>query len=240
MISLWTIATAAFLASAVEMVEALSIVLAVGFTQGFRAAIEGTILALIALGALVAVGVPLLHIIPDAWLKVGVGAFAIWFGWGWLRKAVLRAAGQIALKSEDAAYAKHVTQLTAADRRVGRTTAFSGVFVEGLEVALIVLAIGGASPRSLSAAVAGAMAALVIVVALGIALHAPLSRVPENVIKYAVGVLLTTFGIYWLGEGAGFAWPGDEAAVLYLALLIFAGSLVAVQILRRRRFSASA
>ena len=215
------------------MVEALSIVLAVGFTQGFRPATEGTFLALLALGGLVAAGIPVLHIVPDTWLKIGVGAFAIWFGWGWLRKAVLRAAGRMAHRNEDAAYAKQVADLTAKDRRVGRVTAFSGVFVEGLEVALIVLAVGGASPRSLAAAVAGATAALVAVVAAGIALHKPLSRVPENVIKYVVGVMLTTFGVYWIGEGAGIAWPGDELALVWLAATIFLASFLTVGLMRR-------
>ena len=232
-VSLWATASAAFLASAVEMVEALSIVLAVGFTQGFPAAIIGTVWALVALGAIVAAGIPLLHIIPEMWLKIGVGAFAIWFGWGWLRKAVLRASGRMAHRDEDAAYEKQVKELSAKDKRVGIATAFSGVFVEGLEVALIVLAIGGASPRSLLAAVAGATAALIIVVAAGVVLHTPLSRVPENVIKYVVGVMLTSFGIYWMGEGIGISWPGDEFALLWLAVIVAAASFVAVGLLKR-------
>ncbi|MGH7661332.1 MAG: COG4280 domain-containing protein [Vulcanimicrobiaceae bacterium] len=231
MVQVWAVASAAFLASAVEMVEALTIVLAVIYTHGIRPAFEGTIAALVALGVLVAIGVPILHVIPDAWLKVGVGAFALWFGWGWLRKAVLRASGRMAHRNEAAAYEKKVAGLQQAeDLRIGRTTAFSGVFLEGLEVALIVLAIGGASVHSLFAAVIGATAALVIVVAAGIALHAPLSRVPENVMKYFVGVMLTTFGVYWIGEGLGLAWPGDDLALLWLAATIFFASLVAVRI----------
>ena len=236
MIHVWAIAGAAFIASAVEMVEALTIVLAVTFTQGFRAAMEGTIAALVALGAIVAVGIPLLHVIPDAWLKVAVGAFLLWFGWGWLRKAVLRAAGRMGQRNEDAAYEKHVAELRGAqDRRIGRVTAFNGVLLEGLEVALIVLAIGGASLDSTLAAVLGATGALILVVAAGIALHAPLSRVPENVMKYVVGVMLTTFGAYWLGEGAGLAWPGDDLALFYLGLTILACSLIAVVRLRSLR-----
>lgn len=231
MVQVWAVASAAFLASAVEMVEALTIVLAVVYTHGIRPAFEGTVAALLALGVLVAVGVPVLHVVPDTWLKIGVGAFALWFGWGWLRKAVLRASGRMAHRNEDTAYEAKVTGLKKAhDLRIGRATAFSGVFLEGLEVALIVLAIGGASVHSLFAAVIGATAALVIVVAAGIALHAPLSRVPENVMKYFVGVMLTTFGVYWIGEGVGVPWPGDDFALLWLAATIFTASLVAVRI----------
>jgi len=233
MIHIWAIAGAAFIASAVEMVEALTIVLAVTFTQGLRAALEGTVAALVALGAIVALGIPLLHVIPDAWLKIAVGGFLLWFGWGWLRKAVLRASGRMRQRNEDAAYEKHVAELRAAtDRRVGRLTAFNGVLLEGLEVALIVLAIGGASFDSVVAAVVGATGALILVVAAGIALHAPLSRVPENVMKYVVGVMLTTFGTYWLGEGARFAWPGDDLALFYIGATILVCSFLAVAVLR--------
>lgn len=240
MVQVWAVASAAFLASAVEMVEALTIVLAVIYTQGIRPAFEGTIAALIALGALVAVGIPILHVVPDAWLKVGVGAFALWFGWGWLRKATLRASGRMAHRNEDAAYgAKVATLKKAHDLRVGRTTAFSGVFLEGLEVAFIVLAIGGANVRSLFAAVVGATAALLIVVGLGIALHAPLSRVPENAMKYFVGVMLTTFGVYWIGEGIGIPWPGADLALLWLAATIFLASLIAVRLQQTRRVSSA-
>jgi uncharacterized membrane protein len=240
MVQVWAVASAAFLASAVEMVEALTIVLAVIHTQGIRPAFEGTIAALLVLGAFVAVGIPVLHVVPDAWLKVGIGAFALWFGWGWLRKAILRAAGRMAHRNEDTAYEAKVVGLRQQhDTRVGRATAFSGVFLEGLEVALIVLAIGGASAHSLFAAVAGATAALVLVVAAGIALHAPLSRVPENVMKYFVGVMLTTFGVYWIGEGLGLAWPGEDFALLWLAATIFFASFVVVRIKARGAVTSS-
>jgi uncharacterized membrane protein len=240
MIQVWAVASAAFLASAVEMVEALTIVLAVVYTHGIRPAFEGTIAALVALAVLVAIGIPVLHVVPDAWLKVGVGAFALWFGWGWLRKAVLRASGRMAHRNEDTAYEAKVAGLQKAhDMHVGRATAFSGVFLEGLEVALIVLAIGGASVHSLLAAAVGATVALVIVVSAGIVLHAPLSRVPENVMKYFVGVMLTTFGIYWVGEGIGIPWPGDDFALLWLAATIFSASLVAVRMQRTERLPSS-
>lgn len=233
MIHVWAVVGAAFLASAVEMVEATTIVLAVTFTNGLRAALEGTAGALVALTAIVAVGIPVLHVIPEEPLKIVVGAFLIWIGWGWLRKAILRAAGRMAHRNEAAAYSKKIAELQSAqDLRTGRITAFNGVLVEGLEVALIVLAIGGASLDSTIAAVIGATAALLVVGAAGIALHAPLSRVPENVMKYVVGVMLTTFGIYWLGEGVSLAWPGDDLALLYLGGTILAASYLAVLRLR--------
>lgn len=231
----WAIALTAFLASAVEAVEALSIVLAVGVTKGWRPALQGTALAIVALGVLVAVGVPILHIIPDTWLKIVVGAFAIWFGWHWLHKAILRAAGLKELKDEQAAYDRRVVALQEArEQRGAFVIALNGVFLEGLEVALIVLAVGGAHYGGLQAAVFGAVVAIVLVAAVGVALHAPLSRVPENLMKYVVGVMLTTFGIFWLGEGLGIAWPGDDLALLGLALAVLAASLIGVSVLRMR------
>ena len=233
MIHVWAIAGAAFLACGVECVEALTIVLAVTFTQGFRPAMQGTLLALLALGGVVASGIPVLHLIPTMALKIAVGAFLIWFGWGWLRKAVLRAAGRMGHRDEAAAYAKKVAELQQKrEERLGRITAFNGVFVEGLEVALIVLAIGGANLSSELAAIGGASAAFVLVVATAVALRSPLSRVPENVMKYIVGVMIVTFGVYWLGEGAGLAWPGDDLAILYVGAFVLAASYAVVLTLR--------
>ena len=229
------IATTAFLASGVEMVEALTIVLAVMYTNGWRPAFQGTLAAFVALAALVALGVPLLHALPEAWVKIGVGAFALWFGWGWLHKAVLRAAGRKALHDEAAIYAQHTAALSTRERGAAFATAFNGVFLEGLEVALIVLAVGGASLAALGWAIGGATIALVLVVAAGIVLHAPLSRVPENVMKFFVGVMLTTFGIFWLGEGLGVAWPGNDVALLAIALGTLLVALLAVGIMRREQ-----
>lgn len=228
----WTVASTSFIASAVEMVEALTIVLAVAYTSGWRPALQGTIAALVALGVLVAIGVPILHLVPENWIKVIVGAFLIWFGWGWLKKAILRAAGRKAQRDETAIYTAELQRLKSAqDSRIGVATAFNGVFLEGLEVALIVLAIAGASLTSLRWAVIGATAALVIVVAAGVVLHAPLSKVPENAMKFVVGVMLTSLGVYWLGAGLRVAWPGDEAAILWLAATVLIASLIAVRVL---------
>ena len=227
----WTVASTSFVASAVEMVEALTIVLAVVYTTGWRPALEGTLAALVALGALVAVGIPILRVVPEALIQGVVGAFLIWFGWGWLKKAVLRAAGRKALRDEAAVYEAETQRLRAAsDRRAGLATAFNGVFLEGLEVALIVLAIGGASYSSLRWAVVGATLALLVVVLLGVVLHAPLARVPENAMKFGVGVMLTSLGVYWLGIAVRIPWPGDEAAILWLAAAILLASLAAVRI----------
>lgn len=230
----WAVATTGFLASGVEMVEALTIVLAVAYTKGWRPALTGTVAALAVLAAIVAVGIPVLRFIPDTWIKLGVGAFAVWFGWGWLQKAVLRAAGRKALHDEEAIYSREVALLREArDQRAAFVTAFNGVFLEGLEVALIVLTLGSAGAVALSWTIGGAAAALVAVLIAGVALHAPLSRVPENLMKYAVGVMLTTFGVFWLGEGVGIAWPGADLALLGLVAAILAASLVAVAVLRR-------
>lgn len=229
----WAVATTGFLASGVEMVEALTIVLAVAYTKGWRPAILGTLAALAVLGAIVALGIPILRFIPDTWIKLGVGAFAVWFGWGWLKKAVLRAAGRKELHDEAAIYSREVAALREArDRRAAFATAFNGVFLEGLEVALIVLTLGSAGAVALAWTLGGAAAALVAVVVAGVALRAPLSRVPENLMKYAVGVMLTTFGVFWLGEGTGMAWPGADLALLVLGAAILGASLLTVAILR--------
>ena len=228
--NVWAIVTTSFLASSVEMVEALTIVLAVVYTAGWRPALNGTVAALVALGAMVALGIPLLRFIPEAWVQVVIGAFLIWFGWGWLHKAVLRASGRKEHRDEAAVYTREIARLQA-DRTAGLATAFNGVFLEGLEVALIVLAIGGASRASLGWAVVGATVALIAVSATGVLVHAPLERVPENVMKYAVGVMLTSLGVYWLGTGLGVRWPGEDLAILWLVIAIFTMSLIAVRAL---------
>jgi uncharacterized membrane protein len=213
------------------MVEALTIVLAVVYTAGWRAAFNGTMAALVALGAMVALGIPLLRVVPEAWVQIIIGAFLIWFGWGWLKKAVLRASGRKEQRDEAAVYSREIARLQA-DRRAGLATAFNGVFLEGLEVALIVLAVGGASRASLEWALVGATVALIVVVVAGFVIHAPLSRVPENVMKYAVGVMLTSLGAFWLGTGLGIRWPGDDLAIGWLAAGVLALSLVAVRSLQ--------
>jgi uncharacterized membrane protein len=214
---------AAFLACLVEMVEALTIVLAVGVTSGWRPALRGVALALAALTVVVAVFGPAISRLPLDVLRLVVGPLLLVFGLQWLRKAVLRAGGLKARHDEEAIFRDEVRQLEAAGGgdRVAFVVAFKGVFLEGLEVAFLVVTFGGTQHRVGLAAVA-AGAALVVVVAAGLALHAPLARVPENTLKFCVGTLLTTFGIFWSGEGARVRWPGGDASLLALVGVVAA------------------
>jgi uncharacterized membrane protein len=231
----------AFLASAVEMVEALTIVLAVGVTRGWRSALIGVGAALLALAALVGALGPSISRVPIDTLRVIVGALLLVFGLQWLRKAILRASGYKPLHDEDEAFRAEQAQAAAAGEvvRAGLdwysfTVAFKGVLLEGLEVVFIVIAFGSAQGH-LGVAVGGAVAALVVVVVAGLLAHGPLSRVPENTIKFAVGLLLTTFGCFWAAEGAGVEWPGDELSLLAVLAFFVLVSLALVRVLRRRR-----
>jgi uncharacterized membrane protein len=231
---------AAFLASAVEMVEALTIVLAVGVTRGWRSTLLGVGAALLALAALVAALGPSISSIPIHDLQLVVGGLLLVFGLQWLRKAILRASGYKPLHDEEAIYAREREDARRATdgTRAGVdwysfTLSFKGVFLEGLEVAFIVITFGSAKTNGIALASAGAAAALVIVVAVGALVHAPLARVPENTLKFAVGLLLTTFGTFWATEGAGASWPGADAALVALLGFYAASALVAVRVLRR-------
>ncbi len=206
---------AAFLASLVEFVEALTVVLAVAAVRGWRPALTGTGLGLGALALLVIVLGPALARIPLDLVRLAVGVLLLLFGLRWLRKAILRAAGVIPLHDEDAAFAAETAILRRGVDAVGIATAFKIVMLEGIEVVFIVVAIGAAGGLLLPASL-GAAAALLVVVALGAALHRPLARIPENALKFAVGVLLAAFGTFWTGEGIGIAWPGEDWAVLGL------------------------
>ncbi len=232
----------AFLASGVEMVEALTIVLAVGVTRGWRSTLLGAGVAAILLGVLVAALGPLISRVPIGALRVAIGALLLVFGLQWLRKAILRASGYKALHDEAAAYEQERAEAgSIATARPGEldwysfTVAFKGVFLEGLEVVFIVITFGAARSHGVTIAAAAAAAAFVIVVAVGVTVRAPLSRVPENTLKFVVGLLLTSFGTFWSGEGAGVAWPGGDAALLVIFALLFVVSLVAVRLLRRER-----
>ena len=218
---------ATFAASAVEMVEALTIVLAVGVTRGWRATAWGGIAALVALTAIVAVLGPAISRLPLWALRVGVGALLLIFGLQWLRKAILRASGYKAQHDEEAIYREEVAEVSAVAAATtfdwyAFTIAFKGVFLEGLEVAFIVVTFGSAQGR-VGLAALGAAAAFVVVATVGLVVHRPLSRVPENWLKFGVGVMLTAFGTFWSAEGAGVEWPGGEiclvAVVAYVALL---------------------
>ena len=231
---------AAFLASAVEMVEALTIVLAVGVTRGWRSALVGVATATVALAVVVAVLGPALTLIPIDVLRLVVGALLLIFGLQWLRKAILRASGYKALHDEDAIYRRELEDARQAGTvmRAGMdwyafTLSFKGVFLEGLEVAFIVLTFGS-TQGSIPLAAAGAAAALIIVGLVGVLVHAPLSRVPENTMKFAVGVMLTTFGIFWGAEGAGVTWPGGEVLILGVLAFVLLVSFGLVTMLRQQ------
>lgn len=223
---------AAFLASLVEFVEALTVVLAVGAVRGWRHALAGAGLGLLVLMALVAALGPALAHAPLDLLQLVVGALLLLFGLRWLRKAILRWGGLIALHDEAAAYAKETAALqdgpavAGAWDRMAIAAAFQIVILEGVEVVFIVIALSAAGGLLLPA-MAGAAAALIVVVGLGLLLHRPLAQVPENALKFIVGVLLSAFGTFWVGEGIGLAWPGADwsiagliAAYLALALLL--------------------
>src|SRR6188472_1568435 len=206
----------AFLASLVEMVEALTIVLAVGVTRGWRSTALGVAAATAALALVIAALGPAISALPFSVLRLVVGALLLVFGLQWLRKAILRASGYLALHDEAAAFE---TERDRARRgaRSGRdgidwyafTVAFKGVFLEGLEVAFIVITFGSSRTHGVALAAAAAAAAFVVVTLAGVVARAPLSRVPENALKFAVGILLTTFGTFWGAEGAGARWPGE-------------------------------
>ncbi|HEX3947440.1 MAG TPA: hypothetical protein VHW47_07020 [Acidimicrobiales bacterium] len=208
---------AVFGASTVEMVEALTIVVAAGATRGWRSALEGVAAAVVVLAVLVAaVGVPLVRYVPLDALRVVVGALLLVLGLSWLRKAILRGSGHKAKHDEDAIYAETAAELAGSRRDgVGFAVAFKGVFLEGLEVVLIVVSLG-ASQHRLGLAAAAAGAAAVVVAVAGAVVARQLSAVPENTIKTVVGVMLTSFGLFWVGEGAGVHWPGGDLAILGL------------------------
>ena len=236
----------AFLASAVEMVEALTIVLGVGVVRGWRSTLIGVGAALVVLATLIAALGPALGSIPIDTLRLVVGALLLVFGLQWLRKAILRSSGYKALHDEDEAFREERERAAAAgdDRRRGLdwysfTVAFKGVLLEGLEVVFIVIAFGAAQGE-LGLAAAGAAAAAVIVVTAGVVAHGPLERVPENTIKFAVGLLLTSFGCFWAAEGVGVDWPGDELSLLGVIAFQSAVSYALVQLLRRQQLGAAA
>ena len=231
---------ATFLACAVEMVEALTIVLAVAVTRGWRSVRLGAFAALGVLAVVVAVLGSALTRLPLDALRVVVGFLLLALGLQWLRKAILRAGGLVPLHDESAIFEREVAETMEHSAATGRvdwyafTLSFKGVFLEGLEVAFIVVTVGSAH-HDVPAAAAAALAALVAVTAVGVAVHRPLTRVPENAMKFTVGVMLTSFGTFWGAEGAGAHWPGSDAALLVLLLLYTALGLAAVEAIRRRR-----
>jgi uncharacterized membrane protein len=232
-------ATPSFIASAVEFVEATTIVLAVGLTRGWKAPLVGTALAALTLAVIVAtLGVALVNYVPEHLLLAIVGTLLLLFGLRWLRKAVLRFAGIVALHDEDEIYRREVAELRAQGLKktewdwVGTIVAYKAVLLEGIEVAFIVISFGAKGVSAMSAAIWGAVAAGVIVTAVAAALRHPLTAVPENWMKFGVGAMLTAFGIFWFGEGIGAEWPGDAASIPVILGAILLASWAAAQMLR--------
>lgn len=227
-----------FLASAVEAVEALTIVMAVGQARGWRSALAGVGAATLTLAVIVVAFGAALTSLPISDLRLVIGALLLLFGLQWLRKAILRAAGLKALHDERSAYQHELAAARAAGRpgadwdRYSFAVALKGVLLEGLEVAVIVVTFGANQHHTALAAGAAGLAVAVVVGA-GIAVRAPLARVPENTMKFAVGVMLSSYGIFWSAEGAGLRWPGGDVMLLAIGPLILCASLLAVTSLRR-------
>ncbi len=232
---------AAFLASLVEFIEALTVILAIGSVRGWRDAVLGAASAVGGMLVLVAaLGGALARIPLDA-LQLVVGALLLLFGLRWLRKAVLRSAGVIPMRNEAAAFAKRVEALRghalslAGFDRIAFAGAFQITMLEGTEVVFIVIAVGAGGAGLLLPASLGAVLALLVVIGIGLLLHRPIAHVPENMLKFAVGVLLSAFGTFWFGEGIGMAWPGADWSIPALVLGWLGAALLAVLVCRARR-----
>ena len=241
---IWTTAapavTTAFLSSLVEAVEALTIVLAVASIRGWRPAALGALAGLSLLLLIVVALGPLLNRVPLHALQLVIGVLLLLFGMRWLRKAILRAAGAIALHDEGIAFATETEELRDQARQhetrldwLAGLASFKAVVLEGLEVVFIVIAVG-AGRGLVGAASLGALAACLLVAAFGFAIHRPLERVPENTLKFAVGAMLSAFGVFWTGEGLGVPWPGQDLAIVAIAALFLLVALAAVALTRTR------
>jgi Ca2+/H+ antiporter, TMEM165/GDT1 family len=241
---IWTAAapavTAAFLGSLVEAVEALTIVLAVATVRGWRPAGLGAVAGLMLLALIVLAFGPLLDRVPLRLLQMAIGILLLLFGMRWLRKAILRAAGLIPLHDETQAFARETAELRQQARApaarldwFAAAASFKAVVLEGLEVVFIVIAVGSAHGLIVPASL-GALAACLLIVAIGFAVHRPLARVPENALKFAVGVMLSAFGVFWTGEGLGVPWPGEDFFILGLAGLFLLVALAGVALARQK------
>jgi uncharacterized membrane protein len=222
----------------------MTIVLAVGIVRGWRSALAGTAAGLITLAAIIAIFGPAIAAVPIAYLQIVVGSLLLLFGIRWLRKAILRSAGVIALRDEDALYAAETRALGAAGVSIRKwdpvamLTAYKAIVLEGVEVVVIVIGVGAVGNMMVPASI-GALAACAFVVIAGALLHQPLSRVPENSLKYVVGVMMTAFGLFWFGEGVGIEWPYADAAILGLMGVLFAGSTIGIRLSRYMRTTQS-
>ena len=231
--------TTAFLASLVEAVEALTIVLAVATVRGWRPAGLGAFAGLLVLALIVVALGPLLDQVPLHLLQLAIGILLLLFGMRWLRKAILRSAGVIPLHDELTTFAAETAELREQARRnearldwLAALASFKAVLLEGLEVVFIVIALSAGRGMLLPAS-AGAVAACLLVAGVGFVVHRPLARVPENTLKFAVGVMLSAFGVFWTGEGLGVAWPGADLAIAGFAVLFLAVGFASVAFLRR-------
>ena len=237
---IWPVMTAAFLASLVEAVEALTIVLAVAAVRGWRPAGLGALAGLAVLALIVVTLGPLLGHVPLHFLQFVIGVLLLLFGLRWLRKAILRAAGVIPLHNEATVFASETAELREQARRnearldwIATLTTFKAVVLEGLEVVFIVIALGAGRGMLVSAS-AGAAAACLAVALIGLIVHRPLAKVPENTLKFAVGVMLSAFGVFWTGEGLGLAWPGEDLAIIAFAAMFLAVGGAAVALARSK------
>jgi uncharacterized membrane protein len=234
--------TAAFTGSLVEAVEAFTIVLAVGTVRGWRSSLAGALLGLVVLAALAAIFGPAIARVPLRDLQIVIGTLLLLFGVRWLRKAILRSVGSIALHDEELEYARETQALAgSALARTGLDTlavlaSFKAVMLEGIEVIIIVVGIGVAGD-TLGSASMGAIAACLLVAALGALIHRPLSRIPENTLKFVVGLMVCAFGLFWFGEGIGIDWPHGDAAIIGLLGALLFWSIAVVGFARQARRS---
>jgi uncharacterized membrane protein len=235
-----TSVVASFLASLVECVEALTVVLAVGSVRGWRSTIIGSATAIAVLLVIITALGNALTRIPLPIIQLVVGTLLLLFGLRWLRKAILRAAKLIPLHDEAAAFAKNSAAMRnlgtghSAWDKIAFAASFNITMLEGTEVVFIVIAIGAGRTGMLFPASMGAVAALLAVIALGLVLHRPLARIPENTLKFTVGVLLSAFGTFWVGEGMDLAWPGADWSILALIIAYLAVALVLVPLCRNQ------
>jgi uncharacterized membrane protein len=226
---------AAFLSSLVEAVEALTIVLSVATVRGWRPAGLGALAGIATLALIVILLGPFLDRVPLHALQLVIGVLLLLFGMRWLRKAILRAAGLIALHDEAAVFAAETAALRAHTRRLdwlAGLASYKALLLEGLEVVFVVIAVGAGRGLLVPASI-GALAACALVAVVGLVVHRPLARVPENTLKFTVGVMLSAFGLFWTGEGLGISWPGADLAILGFAVLLLCVSALAVVVLRR-------
>jgi uncharacterized membrane protein len=240
MAMIWTAAAsaavlAAFLSSLVEAVEALTIVLSVATVRGWKPAGLGALAGVATLALIVILLGPFLDLVPLHALQLVIGVLLLLFGMRWLRKAILRAAGVIALHDEEAAFAAETAALRAHTQRLdwlAGLASYKAMLLEGLEVVFVVIAVGAGRGLLLPASI-GALAACALVAVVGLIVHRPLARVPENALKFTVGVMLSAFGLFWTGEGLGVSWPGEDLIILAFAALLVLVAALGVVVLRR-------